>query len=112
MSLKINGTETNKLTLIQKEGKTISITYNVDIATATFSLVAKDSDGSVVFTKENSDFDKAQVSVKKVLINFNTIDLDRAVGTYDVQIKATWDTVTSVDKTIIIKLKIEKSLFI
>ena len=55
MALTINGEDTNKLTLIQKEGKNISVTYNVDITSAIFSLICKDSIGTK-FTKENIDF--------------------------------------------------------
>ena len=110
MALTINGEDTNKLTLIQKEGKNISITYNVDITSASFSLVCKDKTGTK-FTKEDNDFDKSQVVNKKVIINFSTTDLDLEIGSYEIQIKAVWDAATSVDKTVIIKLKITESLF-
>ena len=111
MSLTINGASTNKLTLKQKEAKTLTFTYNVAIASAEFELIAKDSEDTIVIQKEDSDFDKSQVGDQKVLINLTVNDLDLAVGTYDVEVKAVWNATTSVDKTETIKLKIAESQF-
>ncbi len=111
MSLTINGQATNKMTLKQREGKLLTFTYNVAISTALFALIVKDSDGTIVIQKNDADFDKTDVGQQKVYVNLAVNDLDLDVGSYNLEVRATWNATTSVDKTETIKLKIIESLF-
>lgn len=112
MALTINGEETDKLVLKQKEGKRIKVTYSVPIGTATFSLICKDSDDQQKFLKVDADFDKSEIESQIVYVILTVSDLDLVVGQYALELKTVWNVSDSVDKTKTIKLKIEKSLFI
>jgi len=111
MSLTINGQTTNKLSLKQREGKTLTFTYNVAISSALFALIVKDESGTTVIQKVDADFDKSDVSEQKVYVNLTVNDLALEVGNYNMELKAIWNATTSVDKTETIKLKILESLF-
>ena len=111
MAITINSVSTNKFSLIKKEAKNITFTYNVDISSATFDLIVKDLNGVIKFVKADTDFDKTQIAQKIVSVNLSTDNLDLDLGNYEMQVKTTWNVATSVDKTIILILKIKKSLF-
>lgn len=110
MSITINGVDTRKLSLKQKEGKLLKFTYSIAIDTATFSLIVKDRSGTIIFTKLDAVFDKTLISTKIVKVYLTVTDLDIAVDTYLMELKTTWDAAISVDKTENIKLKIKESL--
>ena len=110
MSLTINGKETNKFALKQGEGKTLSFTYNVSIDSATFSLACKNASGILQFSKDDEDFDKTEIANNIISVILTTEDLDLEVGTYDLEVKATWDSLNNVDKTSQLKLHINESV--
>jgi len=109
--LTINNQVTNKLTLKQKEAKTLIFTYNVDITEAIFSLVVSNRTGEQIITKIDDDFDKSDKINKIVKVCLDSSDLDVAKGTYDLGLRTVWDDVSSVDISDTIKLTIEESLF-
>jgi len=111
MSVIINGKNTTKMTLIQKEAKQLTFRYDTGISTATFALVVTDSTGATVISKTDTDFDKTAVATGYVYVTLDIDDLDLDVGFYNLQLKTTWNATTSVDKTIIITLEITESLF-
>jgi hypothetical protein len=111
MSITINDKDTNKIILIVKEGKQLTFTYDVPITTAEFDFIVKDLAGVTKITKSNIDFDTTDIAQQKVYLTLTTSDLDLDVGIYNAQLKTTWDVSTSVDKTEIIKIEIQESLF-
>lgn len=110
MALTVNGECTNKIVLKQKEGKLISFRYNVDISGASFALICKDKDGTTKISKDDTYF-TIESADNIVRINLTTTDLDLPVGVYSMEVKAVWNSVTSVDKTVTMKLQIDQSLF-
>ena len=56
------------------------------------------------------DFNLDDFASKIVYVYLDVDDLDLAVGTYDMEIKATWNAVVSIDKSRTIKLRINESI--
>ena len=111
MATKVNGVAGTKFTLKRGEAKNISFTYDVDITLAVFSLIVKDSAGLVIFEKADEDFNKVNIEDKIVIVNFSSENLDIVEGSYDIEIMAVWNSITSVDKSETLKMKIIESLF-
>jgi hypothetical protein len=110
MSITINEIDSRTMTLKAKEGKTLTITYECSIVDATFDLIVKDSAGTTKITKANASFDVSNKANKIVTVILTTVDLNLTPGKYQMELKTTWDSVNSVDKTETIDLIIQSSL--
>lgn len=111
MATTINGTATTKFTLKRGEAKNLRFTYDADISAAVFALIITSSTGTAVVTKADAVFDKTYIAENIVLVNLSSADTDLAPATYNLEIKATWNALTSVDKSETLKMKIVASLF-
>ena len=111
LTLTQGGETVTKFTFKRKEAKTLTFTYNVDITSATFSLICRDSNNNIKFRKNDEDFDKSEIADKKVKINLTVNDLDLDAGTYKLELKTVWNETTAVDKTETFKMRIRESLF-
>ena len=110
MSITINSANTKTMTLKAGEGKPLTFTYNLSIVDATFSLIVKDSSGTAKITKLHASFDITDIANKIVSVTLTTTDLALTPGKYSMELKTTWDSVNSVDKTETIDLIIQNSL--
>lgn len=97
-----------KVTLIKGEIKLLTFTFNIDIETATFSLICKDKEGETIFTRADGDFDKTEIADKKVKILIDTTTL--SIEKYYMELKTAWSG-TSIDKSEQYILEIKESLF-
>lgn len=110
MSITINEKDSRTITLKAKEGKVLTITYECSIVDATFDLIVKDLAGTTKITKANASFDISNIANKIVMVTLTTTDLTLTPGKYQMELKTTWDSINSVDKTETIDLIIQNSL--
>lgn len=97
-----------KVTFIKGEIQPVIFEFEVDITTATFTLICRDEKGELIFTKEDVDFDKSQIADKiiKVTIDTTTLDIEK----YYMELKTVWSS-ASIDLSGQYILEIIKSLF-
>ena len=85
-----------EISLIQGEIKVFTFTFDVDVSSATFTLIIKDAKSDIKITKADGDFDKTDIADKILKVTIDTSAL--SVGTNYMELKTVWSA-TSVDKT-------------
>lgn len=105
------------ITIKQREGKWLQFTFTrnnavIDLSSATFTLVVKESydDTTYLIEKVDGDFDKSQASVGIVRVNLDVDDTDLDSGNYFLEIRTVITADTDVDKSVTYTLQIERSI--
>lgn len=105
MTLKINGTDKVAINLWYGEIKKFTYTYNVSIEGSTFELRIRDNDSKLtVMTILDTEFDKTDISDKKVSYTLDTTDLT-VNNTYEFNIITSFpDNTKDISDVLYIKL--------
>lgn len=106
------------ITIKRGEGKWLQFNVTrdgslLDVSSATFSFVVKESydDTTYVIEKTDSDFDKTLGSVGVVRVNLSTTNTDIANGRYKAELRMIITASTDVDKSEEYAFVVEKTLF-
>jgi hypothetical protein len=105
----------NDITLKTQEQKVLSFTFKdasgtiINLTGATFSLVVKDSGGTAVITKTDTDFDKTLVVSGIVKVTLTSTNLNQAAGSYNLELKTIFTT-GEIDKSTTFSLNLIQAL--
>lgn len=99
----------------QKEAKTLTFTIKdsdgavIDVSSATLTFIVKSGmEGTLIFTKDDADFDKTDAANGVVSVVLTTTDTDRT-GTYIGELKTHFSD-TNIDKSSNIEIIMQKAI--
>lgn len=97
----------------QKEAKTvrftISGTFDLSMAEFVYAVKNKKSEGAYVIKKEDTDFDKTEITNRKVKVTLTESDLDLVAGSYISELKIILGA-DNIDKSADITLMVEEAV--